>query len=354
MIWESLKDAVSRLEQGTPPPPTAGLFGASPRPDDCQLVLIPVPWDTTVSYGVGTAKGPAAIISASHQLDLEDGCFANPYRAGITMLPEDAKVKALNQHSREKAARVLASHAPLGKDDPDLASVNEASRLVNERVLALAQENLRDSRLVGVVGGDHSSPFGLVKALSEQHPSGFGVLHFDAHHDLREAYEGFEHSHASIMHNLLQQVPAVTRLVQVGIRDYSREERCYAQAAGERIRVFYNRDLFRRKAAGESWKQITDEILASLPESVYISFDVDGLDPALCPSTGTPVPGGLSFDEAVYIIEQLALSGRKIIGFDLCEVTPRDGDEWDANVGARLLYKLCGATIYTHGGCGLA
>jgi agmatinase len=138
--------------------------------------------------------------------------------------------------------------------------------------------------------------------------------------------------------------------VQVGIRDYSRAERDTARHLGHRARVHYNHALFKRLAAGESWSFIATDIIRTLPASVYISFDIDGLDPAYCPGTGTPVPGGLSFDQAVFLIEAVAASGRKIVGFDLCEVAPDPrGGEWDANVGARLLYKMCGAALFSQG-----
>jgi agmatinase len=351
--WEPLADVVKRLRDGTPPPPWAGLFGGSPRPEDCRLVLMPVPWDATVSYGVGTAKGPEAVLGASHQLDLEDLAFERPYEAGITLLPEDREIVALNGASRDKAARIIEEAGPHDPDSADLKAVNEASLRVNERVRLTAEEHLRAGRLVGVLGGDHSSPYGLIKALADVHPDGFGILHFDAHFDLRKAYEGFVHSHASIMHNVMETIPAVKCLVQVGIRDFSHEELSYAKRLGPRQKTFFARDLFRRKARGESFAETTRAILEALPEKVYVSFDIDGLDPAFCPSTGTPVPGGLSFDEANFILEELALGGRTIVGFDLCEVAPDPAgeDEWDANVGARILYKLCGATIHSHGYC---
>ena len=150
----------------------------------------------------------------------------------------------------------------------------------------------------------------------------------------------------------MRTLPAITRLVQVGIRDYSRAERQYCEQLGERARCFYADDLFRRRADGQPWAEVTRAILAELPPRVYVSFDIDGLDQPWCPHTGTPVPGGLSYAEAVYLIEELATSGRRIIGFDLCEVAPGpEGDEWDANVGARLLYKLCGCVLRSHGLC---
>ena len=140
--------------------------------------------------------------------------------------------------------------------------------------------------------------------------------------------------------------PHVTKITQVGIRDYSRDEREFMQNLGDRGDCFYGRDLFRRKAEGETFKSVAADIVKNLPQNVYVSFDIDGLDPSYCPSTGTPVPGGLSFEEACYILEELASSGRRVVGFDLTEVAPaEDGGEWDANVGARLLYKLCGCLL---------
>ena len=244
---------------------------------------------------------------------------------------------------------MIESPDEVAADDPRLAKVNAFGQGVNEHVARLAQEHLQHGRLVGVVGGDHSCPLGLIKALGEHHADGFGILHVDAHYDLRRAYEGFTYSHASIMYNVMETVPAVRSLVQIGIRDYSAEEHAYAKRLAHRGAQFPASGLFRMKAEGGSWASITRAIIAELPQKVYISFDIDGLDPALCPSTGTPVPGGLSYEEAVFLLEQLAASGRTIIGFDLCEVAPgADGDEWDANVGARMLYKLCGATLFSN------
>lgn len=351
MQWESLKDALERLEAGTPPPADAGLFGANLRPEDCRLVLIPVPWDATVSYGDGTAQAPAAILRASHQLDLEDAAFEQPYRCGITMLAPDEHLLTLNQQARQAAVKVIQGDAPTADLQSALSAVNHASHKINNAVAAAAQAHIAQ-RLVGVVGGDHSSPYGLIKSLGERHPDGFGILHIDAHLDLREAYEGFAHSHASIMFNVMETIPAVQSLIQVGIRDYSADELRYQRRLRGNSRVFMARDLFRHKAQGASWDSLCRTIIAGLPNKVYVSFDIDGLDPSYCPSTGTPVPGGMSYDEAVYLIEALVQSERKIIGFDLCEVAPGpDGSEWDANVGARILYKLCGATLASQGYC---
>jgi agmatinase len=194
---------------------------------------------------------------------------------------------------------------------------------------------------VGIVGGEHSVPLGLIRALHEQHNS-FGILHIDAHADLRCAYEGFVYSHASVMYHA-GRMPGIS-LCQVGIRDYWSDE-ADLMGASEHIHCFSDQELRRKLFEGTDWNKLCRQIIDRLPDKVYISFDIDGLSPDNCPHTGTPVPGGLSFREADYLLHCLALSPKRIIGFDLCEVAPGKDSEWDANVGARMLYKLC---CYTH------
>ena len=148
--------------------------------------------------------------------------------------------------------------------------------------------------------------------------------------------------------DVLAELPGVARLVQVGIRDLGRAEHAAIAGSGGRVLTHFDLDWQRRRAGGEPMRVQLREVVEALPERVWVSFDIDGLDPALCPHTGTPVPGGLQFAEACLLLEELVASGRRIVGFDLDEVAPGpDGDEWDANVGARLLYKLCGFALLT-------
>jgi agmatinase len=326
-----------------PPEADAGLFGLPHTPTDARLVIVPVPWDATTSYRAGTSRAPEAIRAASHQLDLYDLELGEPWRAGIAMLPIDPALEAKNAAARVDAEKVIAVGGRIAGDaelEAALARVNTASRELDRHVEAEVGRLLDRGKVVGVLGGDHSVPYGAIAAHA--HRRSFGVLHIDAHADLRVAYEGFERSHASIMYNVMHELPAVTKLVQVGIRDYSKGERDFVVGSGGRIASYYDSQLIARKHDGQTWKHIADEIVDQLPGSVYISFDIDGLDPKLCPSTGTPVPGGLSFHEATSLIHRVVRSGRTICGFDLNEVAPGpDGDEWDANVGARILYQLC-------------
>jgi agmatinase len=148
------------------------------------------------------------------------------------------------------------------------------------------------------------------------------------------------------MDNVVERIPQVARLVQVGIRDLCEEEFDRIAASGGRIRTFFDSELAEARFAGETWSQQVLRMVEALPKDVYVSFDVDGLDPTLCPHTGTKVPGGLSFQMANALLAAVARSGRRIVGFDLTEVVPAgDGTEWDENVGARLLYKLIGWTL---------
>ncbi|MGH9550094.1 MAG: agmatinase family protein, partial [Terriglobales bacterium] len=201
------------------------------------------------------------------------------------------------------------------------------------------------NKLVGLIGGDHSTPLGLLRELGKRHDD-FGILHFDAHSDLRDAYEGFRYSHASIMFNVLE-LKSMSKLVQVGIRDYCEDEAKLIRNSHGRIIAFFDRDCKSRLYEGESWRDICDEIVSLLPPKVYVSFDIDGLDPKFCPNTGTPVPGGLELEEALYLVRHVVRRGRQIIGFDLNEVS-RGADEWDANVGARLLYRMANLAALSH------
>jgi agmatinase len=328
-----------------------GIFGLPFTPEEARVVLVPVPWEATVSYGGGTAGAPAAILEASWQVDLLDRETGRPYESGIAMLPISAEVRRWSDEARGLARGVIAAGGPGA--DPALAEaasrVNALCERMNAWVRSEVEEWLRRDRIVGVVGGDHSTPFGAIQAIAERYP-GLGILHFDAHSDLRAGYEGFQFSHASIMYNVFQTIPKVSRIVQVGIRDYCDEEDRLVRANPDRIRTYYGPDLDGLLLDGTPWTRLAGRIVADLPREVYVSFDIDGLDPSLCPHTGTPVVGGLSFGEATALLRTVVESGRKIVGFDLNEVAPdpEGHSEWDANVGARVLYKEIGYTLMSH------
>lgn len=331
----------------------SGIFGLPYNLRESRLVYLPVPWEATTSYGGGTADGPAAILEASRQVDLFDGEVLRPYEVGLHCLPEPAGIRRRGRAAKRLARPIIARGGDIDGNPAlrrNLAAVNAASDWLNDQVDRATTSLLAAGKIVGLIGGDHSTPFGALRAMARRHRS-FGILQIDAHADLRDSFEGFRYSHASIMHNVLTRIPQVGRLVQVGIRDFCEEEHDFARAQGSRVRVFWDDELQRARHAGTPWRRTVDRIVRTLPREVWISFDIDGLDPRFCPHTGTPVPGGLDFAEAVALIAAVARSGRRIIGFDLNEVSPDPSgrSEWDANVGARLLYKLTAWTLVSHG-----
>ncbi|MCM2281186.1 MAG: agmatinase family protein [Bdellovibrionaceae bacterium] len=329
----------------------SGIFGLPYALDEAKLVLIPVPWEVTTSYGDGTSRGPQAILEASRQVDLFDIETGTAYESGYYMEPIPNSILELNYEMKRLAYSVHTALENGQTPDPmNVVRVNSASQQVNDWVYKTTAAHLRAGRIAAVVGGDHSSPFGAIRAVSEAHKGEFGILHVDAHADLRDAYQGFEHSHASIMFNVMTSDFRPRKLVQVGIRDFSRDEHTLIRS-NERITTHFDPVTKRRLLKGESWQTICDEVAAELPEKVYISFDIDGLTPDLCPNTGTPVPGGLAFEQATALVATLVEKGKTIVGFDLCEVSQPENaeNEWDGNVGARLLFKLCGFTMMSNG-----
>jgi agmatinase len=323
---------------------SGGLFGLPFTIEESEVVIIPTPWEVTVSYSAGTAQGPQAVKEASPQLDLYEPGVKDAWKLGIAMEEISEEWAGLSTELRLKAEAYIdwleegSPEESKGQFETLAAEVTQRGEEFLQWLKKKAVHYLEQGKLVGVLGGDHSTPLGLMHALAEKHEE-YGILQIDAHADLREAYEGFEYSHASIMYNALK-LPQVKKLVQVGIRDLAQSEAELAEQSNGRVTIFYDAVLKENMYAGDSWKKECKKIIAQLPQKVYISFDIDGLDPKLCPATGTPVPGGLEFEQAIFLVKQLVKSGREIIGFDLCEVAPGDS-EWNGNVGARVLLKLC-------------
>lgn len=314
---------------------------------EAQIALIPVPWDVTTSYRPGTSRGPEAILEASLQLDLYDADLPDAWENRIVMPEPAGEIMKKNEALRPVAETIIKHLAEGGADNDEeiallLKKVNEGSEWLNRWVAAEAGRWLDKGVIAAIVGGEHSVPLGLIETLAGRFPQ-LGILHIDAHADLRDAYEGFASSHASIMFNALKN-RNISTIVQVAIRDFCQDELDLA-LADDRVKQFTDSDLNNRLFHGETWAALCDEMVGLLPGEVYISFDIDGLSPELCPNTGTPVPGGLTFRQAEFLLRRVVQSGRRIVGFDLCEVAPGvDGSEWDANVGARILQKLCNFT----------
>ncbi len=337
------------FDPDAPAQPGSGIFGLSDSREKARIVVIPVPYEATTSYRTGTADGPDAILEASAQVDLFDRRFGRIYEQGIHLLEAPAWIRKLSDDTRPMAARIISEGGAGPEDAADAARVDAAGVQVSRYVHAEATSILRDGKLPVVLGGEHAVSFGAIAACADAHES-IGVLQIDAHMDLRDRFEGFETSHASIMHRVLTKIPRVTRLVQVGIRDFGEGEWNFAREhgaedAGGRVRVYFDDDLNNALLSGHEFADACKAAIDALPDRVYVSFDIDGLDPALCPHTGTPVPGGLSYQQASTLLAFLKSSGKTVVGFDLVEVAPgpsKNEPEWDANVGARILYRMCG------------
>lgn len=330
-----------------------GIFGLPIKRHESKVILIPVPWEVTTSYGSGASLGPEAIRRASSQVDLFDLELGKSYVAGFYMEAINQKMLGLNNELKPFAQRVRDELEGGGLTDQGRAyqqRVNDGCKEMVDWVYQGSKRIISDEhKLVGIVGGDHSTPLGAIRAIAENLKKDYAIIHIDAHADLRQSYMGFTHSHASIMYNVMNSDFAPQKLVQVGVRDFCWEEADLIQR-DERIRPLFSEDIKRRQFSGETWKSICDDILYGLPECVYISFDIDGLSPEFCPHTGTPVPGGLHFAEMIFLLNAIGHSGRRIVGFDLVEVAPGpDDDEWDGNVGARLLYRMCGWLAASNG-----
>ncbi len=323
------------------------IFGLPSSEDNSKLILMPIPWEVTVSYRNGTARGPEKIKEASYQIDLCDVHAADFWKEGYFMPELDKNIVKKNDFLRHCAELIISDLSEGGQTSNNaqlqkkLDEINKGCVELNNWIFNQASNYYAKGKLVALVGGDHSTPLGLMKAAGKQFGE-FGILQIDAHADLRNAYEGFKYSHASIMYNVLQDIPEMCKLVQVGIRDFCDEELEIINSE-PRVKTFFDHAIKERQYEGETWKNICDDIINELPQQVYISFDIDGLDPKLCKNTGTPVQGGFETEQIQYLFKKLVDSGKKIIAFDLNEVSCGEDsqDSIDASVGARILYRMC-------------
>jgi len=320
------------------------LFGLSDTIESASIVVVPVPWDLTTTYHHGTSDGPKAIQKASYQLDLTHPWKGQVWKHGIAMGTFPKTLKEENDRLRSSATQALQAVEEgysLASISDSLDKMNTACESVIHHVYTETSALLSQSKHVIILGGEHGVGIGYYKALEEKY-LGFGILQIDAHMDLRESYLGMTYSHASCMHHALQ-MSAIERIIQVGIRDYSEDEWTHTKRDDKKVIAYTDFDINNHnKEVGVGGYDFA-EIITQLPSKVFISIDIDGLDPSLCPHTGTPVPGGLSYHHLQSLLYQLDQSGKHIIGSELVEVAPGPtGDDWDANVGARILYLLCG------------
>ncbi len=315
---------------------------------EALVELWPVPWEVTASYGRGTSLAPQIIQAAFSQLDYFDPLIKQSLENKIFLWPQDNSWLKLNDSLVELSRSI---HRQENSSDYSSQSkqiidqINSSCEKLCFETKKSIQEILFRKKIAGLIGGDHSCAQFSIEAHLEQFPS-LGILHIDAHADLRYQYQGFKFSHASFLRNIADHSPQ-TPIVQVGIRDLCQDEFDYLSKQ-KNIHCFFDAHLARQQFEQQSWKTICEKIISCLPDQVYITFDIDGLTPSLCPHTGTPVPGGLTFHQTSYLLYLIA-KNRTLVGFDLCEVSSGTDleSEWDANVGARILYMLCQYTYFS-------
>lgn len=315
-----------------------GIFGLPFNEEESEIVIIEVPWDVTVSSGSGTDLGPDRVRSESYQVDLYLPWDPTAWQRGI-FFKENPLIIEKSKILRKQVESIIDQQedgVSVKELQDKIDPINQECEWMIKTINKQSLNYLQQGKVVGLLGGDHSTPLGLIQACAEYYDCDFSILQIDAHCDLREAYEGFIYSHASIMTNALK-IPQVKKLVQVGIRDYSEGEAQAIKTSEGRIETFFDKKIKDNQYTGMSWETQCINIINQLSENVYLSFDIDGLQPSYCPNTGTPVMGGFEPDQILYLIETILESGRTIIAFDINEI---GNGEWDGNVGARLLYKI--------------
>jgi agmatinase len=267
-----------------------------------KTVILPVPYEATTSYGGGTGHGPHAILEASRYIELYDQELdAEPYESGIATLP----ALSLSRAGAEQAIAEL--------------------RAAYDAILSQPGD-----RFIIALGGEHAITSAPVLAWADRLGRPLSVLQVDAHTDLRLAYEGSAYSHASVMARVMDRV-AITA---VGIRALTRDERELARSRSDRIHIFFADDIH----TGTAW---IDDVIATLHDDVYITFDVDGFDPSLVPSTGTPEPGGLAWYPVLQLLRRV-FRERRVVAADVVELAPIPGLLAPDFLVAKLVYKMIG------------
>ena len=327
-------------------PDNGNYFGIPLSPDDAALVLISAPWDITVSQRAGSSYAPDAIIEASRRVDFFEPMAPYSWRKGIATAPVDYTLQDMSHRLRTDAVRVIKVHDDIGSFAFDhlvyerrLRRVNDATEMMIDNIYNQSKQWLSKGKIVGLVGGDQSTAYGHIKAVAEKYGN-IGILHVDSGLDLRDGHHGFSLSSDSVMFNVLRDIKGVDKLLGVGVRAFTPAE--WEMATNdERIKLFTGQQMWAQHFEGVNWSTICSDIIAELPENVYVSLDIDGLTIECSPHTGTLVAGGLRFPEIVYLLGRIVDSGRKIVGFDLTEVVPDLEDKTDAAVASRLLYNMC-------------
>jgi len=289
--------------------PTSKNFLALPKQssayDTSKVVILSAPYEKTVSYGAGTVKGPEAILQSSHYVEfLDDETFRELcFEAGIATLPPLDFGKRTGKPMLDFLQRAVSKAIDSGK-------------------------------FVITLGGEHTISTAPILAHYAHYPK-LSVLHFDAHSDLRMEYSGTPYSHACFMARVADSGFPMKRVVQVGIRAQEKAEFDYTKKLG--VQTFYATRI-RKGEHGKDWQKAVANALPS--KEVYVTFDVDYFDPAIMPSTGTPEPDGFFWNETMEIFRSLNRAGKRIVGFDVVELSPDPHARHASYLAAKLVYRM--------------
>ena len=276
--------------------------------DNSKAVVVPVPYEKTTSYGKGTIKGPHAILKASgyvEHYDIEEDMLIS--KIGISTLPA-------------------------------IKDINSPQRLYTE-IKKVTCQILRDKKIPVYLGGEHTITAAIVSAFKTVHSSSFSILHIDAHSDIRDVYDGTKYSHACVMRRVYEMG---IKIVSVGVRSQSYEEHEFIASVGANgrspLHIFYAHEIHNDKR----W---VEKVIDKLGKNIYITFDVDAVDPAYIRATGTPEPGGIFWCDIVKFFQTLAKSNKTLIGMDIVELAPNRYDKISDFICAKLICKILGLLI---------
>lgn len=322
-------------------------FGDVTAPESADVVVVSAPWSVTSDYGRGATYTPDAVIDVSLGKELYDATSGLTVEGRIATAEIDYNIQELSEQLGREAERIMRI---VGDDEGavseyvarKVANVNEGFAEMHKSIYKQVRHWVESGKRIALIGGDHSVAFGAVKALAEYNDD-LGVLFIDAHADFGGG-EPFNYSHRTIARDIIESIPSVSKLVQVGVRDIDRAE-VEAIRANEKVELFFAEKLAARRFEGVCWGDLCREAVEKLPNKVYISLDIDALKIEFCNNTCMPTPGGMTFDEVVYLVNCVIESGREIVGFDISEVVTSLNSRMDAIVAARLLAKLSVAML---------
>ena len=324
-------------------------FGEKGGPADAEIVIVSAPWSVTADFGRGATYTPDAVIDASLESNLYDVVTGLSAEGCVATAEIDYNIQECSELLGREAERIAkrtndAEPASIGEYRArKIAHINEGFSEMHASIYKQVRHWVSKGKRIALVGGDHSVAFGAVKAIAE-HYSEVGVLFIDAHADFAREGEIYKYSHRSIARNIVEEIRDVAHLVEVGVRDISRAE-TEALLANEKVELFLAERLAAKRFEGSSWGDLCREVVAKLPQKVYVSFDIDALKIEFCNNTNAPVPGGMTFDEVLYLVNTVVESGREIVGFDISEVVSSLDNKMDAIVGAKVLAKMCLAMV---------